>query len=425
MCSSVFQLLGCLLREAVKRASEDLEASHDGAVRQQHQVEKDHKELQFQYGDQSEGLALYWKNVTNFPVLSADRTVAAAPATPCKETWADVVRKSASATQHHSVMAERPKVTEAETANEYPPLPITAGASTRASTETVDAQVKRRSVHAPALVGGVWMHHKVTKTRRAAVPLRSAAFEQSPASDCGPPDACGVASEVSPQSEGVVLRKGSSAAHTSASSLRGEEHVEEQEAALADVRKSNKKGRSKKNVGASALVGGVSIHHKVTKTGRAAVPLRSAAFEQSPASDCGPPDACGAASEVSPQSEGVVLRKGSSAAHTSASSLRGEEHVEEQEAALADVRKSNKKGRSKKNVGASALVGDVSIHHKVTKTGRAAVPLRSAAFEQSPASDCGPPDAYGAASEVEPPVGRCGSAQGQQCGSHQRFLTSW
>ncbi|KAL1416964.1 hypothetical protein MTO96_027356 [Rhipicephalus appendiculatus] len=129
------------------------------------------------------------------------------------------------------------------------------------------------------------MHHKVKKNGRAAVSLRSAAFEQSPASDCGPPNACGVTSGLSPQSEGVVLCKGSSAAHTSASALRGEKHAEEQEAASAEVRNRNKKGRSKKNAGAPALVSGVNIHHKLTKTGRAAVPLRSAAFEESPTSE--------------------------------------------------------------------------------------------------------------------------------------------
>ncbi|XP_075734798.1 uncharacterized protein LOC142775993 [Rhipicephalus microplus] len=53
------QLLGCLLRAAIKQASKDLEASHNGALQQQHQREKDYKKLRFQRGDQSEGLAQY------------------------------------------------------------------------------------------------------------------------------------------------------------------------------------------------------------------------------------------------------------------------------------------------------------------------------------------------------------------------------
>ncbi|KAH7935829.1 hypothetical protein HPB52_014146 [Rhipicephalus sanguineus] len=118
--------------------------------------------------------------------------VAAAPSSLCKEMWADVVRRSASAT----MTAMTTMVTEADAAHGYPPLPITAGASTSASTGTVDAQVKLHPVHAPALVGGVWIHRKVTKTGRAAVPLPAAAFELGPASDCGPPDACGVTSKV-------------------------------------------------------------------------------------------------------------------------------------------------------------------------------------------------------------------------------------
>ncbi|XP_075726430.1 uncharacterized protein LOC119178793 isoform X2 [Rhipicephalus microplus] len=56
------QLLGCLLRAAIKQASKDLEASHNGALQQQHQKEKDHKKLRFQYSDQSKGLAQYWNN---------------------------------------------------------------------------------------------------------------------------------------------------------------------------------------------------------------------------------------------------------------------------------------------------------------------------------------------------------------------------
>ncbi|XP_075721843.1 uncharacterized protein LOC142765153 [Rhipicephalus microplus] len=104
------QLLGCLLRAAIKQASKDLEASQNGALQQQHQKEKDHKKLGFQYSDQSKRLAQYWNN--------------------------------------------------------------------------------------------------------------------SPPSDRGPPDACGVTSTVSPQSEGVVLCKGSSAADTSPSTLRGDLRVE-------------------------------------------------------------------------------------------------------------------------------------------------------------------------------------------------------
>ncbi|XP_037285943.2 uncharacterized protein LOC119178793 isoform X1 [Rhipicephalus microplus] len=218
------QLLGCLLRAAIKQASKDLEASHNGALQQQHQKEKDHKKLRFQYSDQSKGLAQYWNNVTNFPALSTDPMLVVAPASPCKEMWSDVARKSDSASiQCHSAMSVTPKVAETDTAHGYPSLPITAVACTRASAVTVFAQVERHPVRAPALVGGVWMQHKVKKTGRTAVPLCSAAFEQSPLSDCGPPDACGVTSTVSPQSEGVVLCKGSSAADTSASTPRGEQ----------------------------------------------------------------------------------------------------------------------------------------------------------------------------------------------------------
>ncbi|KAH7935830.1 hypothetical protein HPB52_014147 [Rhipicephalus sanguineus] len=160
-------LLRCLLHEAIKRACEGLQASHDGAVCQQRQEEAERKELHFQYGDQEKVLAQHWTNLTNFPVLSADLAVAAAPSSLSKEMWADVVHRSASAT----MTAVTPKVTEADAAHGYPPLPITAGASTRALTGTVDAQVKLHPVHAPALVGGVWIHRKVTKTGRAAVPL--------------------------------------------------------------------------------------------------------------------------------------------------------------------------------------------------------------------------------------------------------------
>ncbi|KAH7932497.1 hypothetical protein HPB52_024492 [Rhipicephalus sanguineus] len=85
------QLLGCLLREAIKRACE--EAIHDGAVSQQRQEEAENKELRFQYGDQEKVLAQLWTNLTNFPLLSADLAVAAAPSSPCKEMWADVVRR--------------------------------------------------------------------------------------------------------------------------------------------------------------------------------------------------------------------------------------------------------------------------------------------------------------------------------------------
>ncbi|KAH8033382.1 hypothetical protein HPB51_011571 [Rhipicephalus microplus] len=236
MCSSVFQLLGCLLRAAIKQVSKDLEASHNEALQQQHQRRKDHKKLRFQRGDQSEGPAQYWNNVTNFPALSAEPTLVAAPASPCKEMWSDLARKSASATmQCHSVMSGTPKVAETDTAHRYSSLPITAVASTRASAVTVVAQVKLRLVRAPALVGGVSMQHKVKKTGRTAVPLCSAAFEQSPAFDCGPPDACGVSSTVSPRSEGVVLRKGSSAAETSTSSPRGEDAEEEQKSTSAKL----------------------------------------------------------------------------------------------------------------------------------------------------------------------------------------------
>ncbi|KAH8009907.1 hypothetical protein HPB51_021705 [Rhipicephalus microplus] len=173
------------------------------------------------------------------------------------------------------------------------------------------------------------MQHKVKKTGRTAVPLCSAAFEQSVPSDCGPPDACGVTSTVSPQSEGVVLRKGSSTADTSASTPHGDPRVEK------EIRVENRKGCSNKKPVSPALVSGASVHHKVTKTGRTAVPLCSAAFEQSPPSDCGPPDACGVTSTVSPQSEGVALRKDCSAADTSTSSPRGEDPEQEQKATSA------------------------------------------------------------------------------------------
>ncbi|KAH8021745.1 hypothetical protein HPB51_016809 [Rhipicephalus microplus] len=180
MCSSVFQLLGCLLRAAIKQASKDLEASNNEALQQQHQREKGHKKLRFQR----------------------------APASPCKEMWSDVARKSDYATiQCHSAISVTPKVTETDTADGYPSLRITEVASTRAPAVTVFTQVKRRPVRAPALVSGTSVHHKVKKTRRTAVPLCSAAFEQSPPSDCGPPDACGVISTVSPQSEGVVCAR--------------------------------------------------------------------------------------------------------------------------------------------------------------------------------------------------------------------------
>ncbi|KAH8024186.1 hypothetical protein HPB51_022247 [Rhipicephalus microplus] len=79
----------------------------------------------------------------------------AAPASPCKEMWSDVARKSDSATiQCHSAMSVTPKVAETDTARGYPLLPITAVASTRAPAVTVFAQVKRHPVRAPALVGG-------------------------------------------------------------------------------------------------------------------------------------------------------------------------------------------------------------------------------------------------------------------------------
>ncbi|KAH8027409.1 hypothetical protein HPB51_005247 [Rhipicephalus microplus] len=156
------ELLGCLLRAAIKHASKDLEASHNGALQQQHRREKDHKKLRFQRGDQSEGLAQYWNNVTNFPALSTDPMLVAVPASPCKEMWSDVARKSDSATiQCHSAMSVTPKVAETGTAHGNPSLQITAVASTRAPAVTVFAQVKRRSVRTLALVGGVWMQHKV------------------------------------------------------------------------------------------------------------------------------------------------------------------------------------------------------------------------------------------------------------------------
>ncbi|XP_049271807.1 collagen alpha-2(I) chain-like [Rhipicephalus sanguineus] len=261
---------------------------------------------------------------------------------------------------------------------------------------------KKNPAGAPALVGGVSVRHKVTETGRAAVPLPAAAFEQGPASGCGPPDACGVTSKVSPRPEGEVLRKSGNAAYPSASSPCGEGHAEEQEAGSSTSK--SKKGRRKKNpAGAPALVlvGGVSVRHKVTETGRAAVPLPAATFEQGPASDCGPPDARGVTSKVSPRPEGEVLHKGGNAAYPSASSPRGEGHAEEQEAGSSKSK--SKKGRRKKNpAGAPALVGGVSVRHKVTETGRAAVPLPAAAFEQGPASDCGPPDACGVTSKVSP-----------------------
>ncbi|XP_075736501.1 uncharacterized protein LOC142776540 [Rhipicephalus microplus] len=146
------QLLGCLLRAAIKPASKDLEAGHNGALQQQPQREKDDKKLLFQRGDQSEGLAQYWNNLTNFPALSADPTLVAAPASPCKEMWSDVAHKSAPATiQCLSAISVTPKVAETDTAHEYHSLPITTVTSTRASTVTVVAQVKWCSVRAPAL----------------------------------------------------------------------------------------------------------------------------------------------------------------------------------------------------------------------------------------------------------------------------------
>ncbi|XP_075730386.1 uncharacterized protein LOC142772139 isoform X2 [Rhipicephalus microplus] len=57
------ELLGCLLHAAIKQASKDLEASHNGALQQQQQREKDHKKLRFQCSDQSEGLVQYWNNM--------------------------------------------------------------------------------------------------------------------------------------------------------------------------------------------------------------------------------------------------------------------------------------------------------------------------------------------------------------------------
>ncbi|KAH8009855.1 hypothetical protein HPB51_020203 [Rhipicephalus microplus] len=299
------QLLGCLLRAAIKQESKDLEASHNGALQQQHQKKKDHKKLRFERSDQSEGLAQYWNNLTNFPAFSTDPMLVVAPASPCKEMWSDVARKSDSATiQCHCAMSVTPKVPETDTAHGYPSLPITAVAITRAPAVTVFAEIKWHPVRAPALVGGVWMQHKVKKTGRTAAPLCSAAFEQSSPSDCGLPDACGITSTVSPQSEGVVLRKGSNAADTSASTPRGDPCVEK------EVEVENKKGCSNKKPVSPALVSGASVHHKVKRTGCTAVPLCSAAFEQSPAFDCGPPDACGVTSTVSPQSEGCGSAQG-------------------------------------------------------------------------------------------------------------------
>ncbi|KAH8022360.1 hypothetical protein HPB51_023602 [Rhipicephalus microplus] len=110
------QLQVRLQRAAIKQASEDLEVSHNGALQQQHQREKDHKKLRFQRGDQSEGLAQYWNNVTNFPALSTDPMLVAAPASPCEEMWSDVARTSDSATiQCHSAMTATPKVAETDT----------------------------------------------------------------------------------------------------------------------------------------------------------------------------------------------------------------------------------------------------------------------------------------------------------------------
>ncbi|KAH8018717.1 hypothetical protein HPB51_010695 [Rhipicephalus microplus] len=181
-----------------------------------------------------------------------------AHASPCKKMWSDVARESDSATiQCHSAMSVTPKVAETDTAHGYPSLSISEVASTRAPAVTVFAWIKRRPVRAPALVGGVLMQNKVKKTGRTAVPLCSAAFEQSPLSDCGPPDACGATSTVSPQSEGGVLRKGSSAADTSASTPRGDPRVEK------EVRVENKKGRSNKKPVSPAPVSGASVHHKV------------------------------------------------------------------------------------------------------------------------------------------------------------------
>ncbi|KAH8038597.1 hypothetical protein HPB51_002236 [Rhipicephalus microplus] len=125
------QLLGCPLRAVMKQASKDLEASHNEALQQQHQRGKDHKKLRFQCGDQSEGPAQYWNNVTNFPALSAEPMLVAAPASTCKEMWSDLARKSASATiQCHSAMSAAPKVAETDTTCRYPLLPLTSVAST-------------------------------------------------------------------------------------------------------------------------------------------------------------------------------------------------------------------------------------------------------------------------------------------------------
>ncbi|KAH6920646.1 hypothetical protein HPB50_028366 [Hyalomma asiaticum] len=146
------QLLGCLLREAIKRAVTDLEVSHrEVAWQQQQQVQQEHDDLQLQYGDQSGALAQHWKSVTNFPFLCVDQAAAvplaaAAPPSPCssKGMWAEVVRRSASATVHcHSVIEVTPTVTEADTAR---------GLSTKASAEVVEVQVKRR----PPLASGTY-----------------------------------------------------------------------------------------------------------------------------------------------------------------------------------------------------------------------------------------------------------------------------
>ncbi|KAL1476749.1 hypothetical protein MTO96_036271 [Rhipicephalus appendiculatus] len=119
-------------------------------------------------------------------------------ASPCssKEMWAEVVHR-----QHSKCECSDTQSHEQTLIMDILHCQSLQGqASTRASAKTVDVQVKHRPVHAPAIVGGVWMHHKVTKTGHAAVP--SAAFEQSPASGCGPPDACRITPKLSRRSKG-------------------------------------------------------------------------------------------------------------------------------------------------------------------------------------------------------------------------------
>ncbi|KAH7953378.1 hypothetical protein HPB49_007502 [Dermacentor silvarum] len=274
------QLLGRLLREAIRSVVQEIRQSHHEVVWQQHQVQEEHEELRRQYGDQSNLLSQHWSSDNNFPVLSSDSEPDVAPTgSSTKKTWAAVVRTSASATVQHCT-AVTSTVTEADTAFAYPALSATARPTGKCP------------VHAPAL-GGVWVHHKARKT----VPPSSAAAMQSPASGGGTLDACCITAKVSPQPEAVVLSKGSDAAANSSSGPCGEGQVEVKKGADLEqnshvVNGMKKRPTKKRFACAPALVGGVWVHHKARKTVPATVPPSSAAAMQSPASGGGTLDAC-------------------------------------------------------------------------------------------------------------------------------------